>query len=162
AGAFSKGSSIGATIAVTVLNAHTSAYIAGNADAAGAISIDAENHLAPTKFDLPLVPDVLTPTATVIAGAGAASDGDVAVGGSFTISAESSESMLPIAATAGVADDVGIAASVSIADIHSTTQAYVGDSATVHSGGLDIEATGTFKTTMIAGSVGGAGEAGIG
>ena len=50
AGAFSQGgNAIGATITVGVLNATTTAYIGGNADAAGAISIDAENHLLPIR-----------------------------------------------------------------------------------------------------------------
>src|SRR2546427_8919367 len=248
---FSKGTSIGATINVPVLHASTAAYIAGNADAAGAISIDAENHLEPTKLDLPFVPDALKPAATSVAVSGAASQGDVAVSGSFivndfhldadayigassqinrgglyspssgqtiaihavnettittiagalgvatgtagvgvgldveilhknthayidhnatvsaggtvSVTADSSETMLSIAATVGVASDVGIAASISIADLHTETNAYIGNSATLNAGGaVTLLATDTFKTTMIAGSVGAAGAAGIG
>ncbi len=251
AGAFSEGDSIGATVTVAVLNASTSAYIAGDADAAGALSIDAENHLDPTQIDIPKLPDSLKPSATSVAVAGAAAEGDVAVGGSFivndfnlnayayvgpsskinqaglytptnsqtvsvhavnettitsiagalgaatgsagvgvgvdveilnkhthayidhnaqvgaggavTVKAESSETMLSIAATVGVADDVGVAASISIADIHTDTDAYVGNAAVIQAGGgVSVSSTSAFKTTMIAGSVGAAGTAGIG
>ena len=71
--------------------------------------------------------------------------------------------MLSVAGTVGVADDAGIAASISIADIHTETDAYIADPTAVEAGGaLTLSATGTFKTTMIAGSVGVGGTAGIG
>src|SRR2546422_414142 len=87
----------------------------------------------------------------------------VSAGGTVSVTADSSETMLSIAATVGVASDVGIAASISIADLHTETDAYIGNSATLNAGGaVTLLATDTFKTTMIAGSVGAAGAAGIG
>ena len=86
AGAFSQGgNAIGATITVAVLNATTSAYIAGNADAAGAISIDSEIHIVPSTIAIPVIPSSADPSATSVAVAGAASSGDVAIGGSFIV-----------------------------------------------------------------------------
>lgn len=255
AGAFSKGTAIGATILVEVVNASTTASIGGNADAAGAISVEAETHLVPTKLDLPFIPDSAKPSATSVAVAGAATSGDAAVAGSFivnvfhlnadahigassqinqlsigaggyartagqtvtvaavnetaitsiagslavstsgtgvgigldvellfkntdayigdsalvgaggaiNVTADSFETMLSIAATAGVGDSAGIAASIAIADIQALTEAHIGHNAIVNAGGtVDVKATSTFQTTMIAGSVGIGGTAGIG
>ena len=281
AGAFSQGgNAIGATINVAVLSATTTAYIGGNADAGGAIAIDGEIHVVPAAIPIPFLQTGQDPTATSVAVAGAASSGDVAIGGSFIVNvftvdayayvdsgsqinqgvsgvagvtgvlyapsasqtitisavnetqitsiagalglttgdagvgigldveilnkttlayiaggamvnaggavdvtAESTETMLSIAATAGVADEVGVAASISVAVISPETEAYIGSpaytdsnsvfhpgvAATVtagagagDSGGVAIGATDTFSTSMIAGSVGAAGTAGIG
>ena len=266
AGAFSQGgNAIGATVTVGVLNASTTAFIGGNADAASAISVDAENHLAPSPIAIPFLPAGADPSATSVAVAGAASSGDVAIGGSFIVNvftldvdahigggsdinqgvsgisgvtgalytqttsqtitisavndtqitaiagalglttgdagvgigldveilnkttlayisggatvsaggaigvtAESKEQMLSIAATAGVADEVGVAASISVAVISPVTEAYIGSpasavGATVNAGGgVTVGAADTFSTSMIAGSVGAAGSAGIG
>src|SRR5439155_1861038 len=143
AGAFCKGTSIGATINVTVLHASTAAYIAGDADAAGAISIDAESHLEPTKLDLPFVPDALKPAATSVAVSGAASQGDVAVSGSFILN-----------------------------DFHLDADAYIGASSQINRGGLyspssgqtiAIHAVNETTITTIAGALGVApGTAGVG
>src|SRR5207244_111351 len=84
-------------------------------------------------------------------------------GGFVHITAETPATMLSVAATLGVADDAGIAVSAAIADIHSDTRAYIDDPTMVAAGGaITISAQSPFKTTMVAGSVGGAGTAGIG
>lgn len=85
AGAFSDGTSIGAAVAVAVLNVSTQAYIAGNADATGAMLVDAEIHLDPQQLALPKVPDAVKPSATTIAVAGAAGTGSAAIAGSFIV-----------------------------------------------------------------------------
>ncbi|HET6237314.1 MAG TPA: hypothetical protein VFE41_20495 [Acetobacteraceae bacterium] len=88
---------------------------------------------------------------------------NVAAGGSVTVMATSSETMLSVTATLGVGDDAGIAATASIAPISPTTEAYIGAGAKVSAGGaMTITATETFITTMIAGSVGVGSTAGIG
>ncbi len=94
AGALSEGTSIGAAIDVATLNVNSVAFIGGNADAAGALSVDANITLAPTQIALPKVPSALLPTATSIAVAGAAGTGSAAVAGSvivdvFTLHADS-------------------------------------------------------------------------
>src|SRR5271165_7216 len=251
AGAFSQGgNAIGATVTVAVLTAMTTASIGGNADAGGAISIEAKNQLLPSTIAIPIIPASADPSATSVAVAGAASSGDVAIGGSFivnvftldatadigggskinkggiyapsagqtftitadndttitsiagalglttgdagvgvgldveiiskttkayldsgaqvdaggmvSITAESSETMLSIAATAGVADEAGIAASISVAVINTETDAYIGGMAVLNTGAVTISASDNFVTTMIAGSVGAGGSAGIG
>ncbi|HUJ88277.1 MAG TPA: LEPR-XLL domain-containing protein, partial [Burkholderiales bacterium] len=83
AGAFSKGTSIGAAINVAVLHASTTAAINGDADAAGAIVVHAENDLVPSTIVLPFIDT--GPQATSVAVAGAAAQGDVAIAGSFII-----------------------------------------------------------------------------
>jgi hypothetical protein len=88
---------------------------------------------------------------------------NVAAGGSVTVKATSSETMLSVTATLGVGDDAGVAATASIAPISPTTEAYIGAGATASAGGaMTIAATETFITTMIAGSVGVGSTAGIG
>jgi hypothetical protein len=88
---------------------------------------------------------------------------NVAAGGSVTVTATSSETMLSVTATLGVGDDAGIAATASIAPISPTTEAYIGAGAKVSAGGaMTIAATETFITTMIAGSVGVGSTAGVG
>ena len=87
----------------------------------------------------------------------------VSAGGTVTVKAESSETMLSVAATLGVADTAGIAVSLSIADVHTETDAYLGNGASVQAGGaVSVSSTSAFKTTMIAGAVGAASSAGIG
>src|SRR5271165_2832849 len=55
AGAFSQGgNAIGATVTVAVLTAMTTASIGGNADAGGAISIEAKNQLLPSTIAIPI------------------------------------------------------------------------------------------------------------
>ena len=82
AGAFSKGNALSAVVDVTLLHSHTTAFIGGAADASGAITVNAESHMVPTELDLPLV----QPKLTVVAVAGSASKGDVALAGSFIVS----------------------------------------------------------------------------
>ena len=106
----------------------------------------------------------------------------MSTGGAISLMATSKEQMLSIAATAGVADEAGIAASISVAVISPETEAYIGspaytDSSNVYhpavaatvnagtaasGGGIGISASDNFSTSMIAGSVGAAGSAGIG
>jgi hypothetical protein len=251
AGAFSEGTAVGAGVAVAVVTLDTNAYIAGNADAGGALSIDAENHVDTSKIDIPKLPDAAKPSATTVAVAGGASSGDVGVagavivddfslnatadigagsqinqgglyapsssqtlsitadnettitsiagalglttgsagvggsidveiigkqtkayidsgatvsaGGTVSVTGTSTETMLSVVATLGVADSAGIAGSASVSVITTETDAYLGASTVLNAGGgVTLSATGTFKTTMIAGSVGAAGTAGIG
>jgi hypothetical protein len=87
----------------------------------------------------------------------------VSAGGAVTVTATSSETMLSVTATLGVGDDAGVAATASIAPISPTTEAYIDAGALVSAGGaMTITATETFITTMIAGSVGVGGTAGVG
>jgi hypothetical protein len=253
AGAFSsKGSAVGATINVSVMNTNTTAYIEGNADAGGAITVNAGSHLLPTKIAIPHFPDSVQPTATSVAIGAAVGGGDAAVegsivvnvlgldvdahvgngsqinqsagygllgtesltvtatnetqvtslagsiaaskgsagigvgvdvevlnkhtkayvdsnarvstGGLVNVTATSTETMLSIAATIGASTgEAGVALSVAVADIHPETDAWIGSNAVVNAGGaVTVEADDTFVTTMIAGSVGAADEAGIG
>src|SRR5262249_49532946 len=84
AAALSKsGTGIGATINVAVLHASTKAFIGGDADAGGAITVDGESHLLPTKLLLPFINT--GPAVTSIAVAGAASQSDPAISGSFIV-----------------------------------------------------------------------------
>ena len=62
AGAFSKGTTIGAAISITVLNATSTAYIAGDADAAGAISVESTVDLLPAELELASLPDAIRPS----------------------------------------------------------------------------------------------------
>ncbi len=248
---FAKGNAAGVAVAVSVINAATLASIAGNADAAGAITVEARLSLAPETVDLPIVPDSLKPKATSIAAAGAAGTGSFAGAGSFivgvynlyadatigddarinqaktqpvssaqtltvravngttitgiagalsvttgavgigasldlvildkrtrasigrgviagaggqaTIAAASTETMVSVAATIGVGKSAGVALTAGIAIVTTNTRAYV-DAGTslLASGGVSLSATSAFKTTMIAGSVGAAGTAGLG
>jgi hypothetical protein len=244
AGAVSDGTSIGAAVDVAILNVTSNAFIAGNANATGALTIDAEIVLKPTKLAIPKAPSSLQPTATSVAVAGAAGTGSAAIAGSVivdvftmnaaayigpnsvvsagsasitatntstitgiagalgattgavgigasldlevinkqtfaylgagakltisgvgaaTIAATSAETMLSVAATAGIGDDAGIAATASIAVINTDTEAYLGNNASLLAGGtVGVTASSTFFTTMIAGSVGVGSTAGIG
>ena len=248
---FAKGNAAGVAVAVSVINAATSASIAGNADAAGAITVEARLALAPETVDLPIVPDGVKPKATSIAAAGAAGTGSFAGAGSFivgvynlyadatigdgvrinqaktqpvssaqtltvgasndttitgiagalgvttgavgigasldlvildkrtrasigrgvlagtggqaTIAAVSTETMVSVAATIGVGQSAGVALTAGIAIVTTNTRAYVDDGTSLlASGGVSLSAASAFKTTMIAGSVGAAGTAGLG
>ncbi|WP_456654689.1 hypothetical protein [Bradyrhizobium sp. JR3.5] len=253
AAAFSEGGSgFGATINVAVMHdVTTKAFIAGDADEAGALTVDAESTLNPTPIAIPHAPSGADLTLTSVAVAGSASGGDAAVSGSFivnvldidvdahigssshinkgglyspsagqtitvkaineteirsvagalgittgstgigigldveiltkhtfayigsqamvqaggavSVTATSTETMLSVAGTLGVGDDVGVTASVAIADIHGDTEAYIDGGAHVDAGaGVTVDASSSFTTTMIAGSVGAGGDAGIG
>ncbi len=137
------------TISVTAENTTPITGIAGALSAtAGAAGIGA-------SLDLELISK--NTTAYIDA------NSNVAAGGAVTVKATSSETMLSVTVTLGVGDDVGVAATASIAPISPTTQAYIGAGATVSAGGaMTIAATETFITTMIAGSVGVGGTAGVG
>src|SRR6185312_5917471 len=77
--------------------------------------------------------------------------------------ATSTETMLSVTATIGGGDSVGIAGTASIAIIDDDTEVYLGDHASLlASGTVMIIASDALTTTMIAGSVGAAGTAGIG
>jgi hypothetical protein len=76
---------VGGAVTIAILNVSTTAYIAGNADASGAMSLDAENHLVNSKLEIPKVPDGLRPSATSVAVAGGASAGDVGVAGAVVV-----------------------------------------------------------------------------
>ncbi|MCA9199958.1 MAG: hypothetical protein KDA87_20605, partial [Planctomycetales bacterium] len=82
---FSQETAIGAAVVVSVLNANTTANIAGDADAAGEMRIEAATELAPSTIDLPEYNIGLDPTATSIAVAGAASEGDTAIAAAVVI-----------------------------------------------------------------------------
>lgn len=106
AGAFSQGTAIGLAVAVGVLNTSSTAYIGGDADASGAILVDAQLLVSPSKIDLPFLDDSQDPTITSVALAGAASNGDAAIG-----------------------------ASVVVNDFHLDAAAYVGDGSKINQGG---------------------------
>lgn len=248
---FAKGNAAGVAVAVSAINAATVASIAGTADAAGAITVEARLALAPETVELPVVPDSLKPKATSIAAAGAAGTGSFAGAGSFivgvynlyadatigddarinqaktqpvssaqtltvravndttitgiagalsvttgavgigasldlvildkrtrasigrgaiagtggqaTIAAASTETMVSVAATIGVGKSAGVALTAGIAIVTTNTRAHVDAGASlVASGAVSLSATSAFKTTMIAGSVGAAGTAGLG
>ncbi len=88
---FSTSAAFGAAVAITRLNLTTTAFVLGNADAAGALNITATTTVSPTMIDLPFPPPpqnppVSNPTATSIAVAGSASSGSVGIAGAAGIS----------------------------------------------------------------------------
>jgi len=93
---------------------------------------------------------------------------DVTTSGDVTLSATGTETILSVSANLGVGNSAGIAGSASVQVITTDTRAYVegapsGTPASVDAGGnISLTATGTFTTTMVAGSVGAASTAGIG
>src|SRR5439155_3590407 len=117
--------------------ASTTAAIGGAADAGGAITVDAEIHLVPSEIDIPLV----KPKATSVAVAGAASSGDVAIGGSFIVN-----------------------------DFHLDVDAHIASSSNINqaglytpSGDITVKAVNETKITAIAGALGlTSGTAGVG
>ena len=254
-GAFSSGASVGVAVAIAYAPINAHAHIDGTADAHGDTSPSRpRSRWQPTKIPLPLLSPSDDPSATSIAVAGAASNGDAAVGasvivnvfdlnatayigdgaqinqtnptfatqsvtvqstttvnivsiagalsislggagvgagvdvevintttkayigagalvtsgGAATLSATNTETILSIAAVASVADSAAVAATASIPVINSDTEAYLSDSTPGHTtsllagGTVGITATDTFKITIIAGSVGVGGDAGIG
>ena len=137
------------TVSVTAENHTTITGIAGALGATtGAVGLGA-------SLDL----EVITKQTYAYAAAGA----KVSAGGAVNITATSSETMLSVTATLGGGDDLGLAMTASIAPISTDTEAWEGNNASIKAtGSLDIAASSTFFTTMIAGSVGLGGTAGIG
>ncbi len=87
----------------------------------------------------------------------------------LTLAANSTETLNSYAATVGVGNSVGAAGSAAVQVVETTTKATVQDSfdafdgAAIDAGGkLAISSNGTFSTRMIAGSVGVAGNTGLG
>ncbi len=82
---FSEGTAVGAAISVAVVNVTANSYIDGNADVAGALSIDATINFDTSAIPIPLLPTSDDPSATSVAVAGGASAGDAAIGGAFIV-----------------------------------------------------------------------------
>ena len=82
---FSEGTAVGVAVSVAVVNVTTNVYIAGTSDASGATTVDAEIHVDTSKIDIPLLPDSVKPSATTVAVAGGASNGDVGIGGAVVV-----------------------------------------------------------------------------
>ncbi len=139
----------GQTISVTALNNTTITGIAGALGAtSGGAGIGA-------SLDL----EILNKQTYAYIDQGA----KVSAGGSVNISATSSETMLSVTATLGGGDSVGIAGTASIAPISTDTEAWLGNSASINAkGAVTIFAESDYFTTMIAGSVGVGGTAGVG
>ncbi|MGY3658238.1 LEPR-XLL domain-containing protein [Bradyrhizobium sp. USDA 376] len=166
AGAFSKDKgAFGAAINVTLLHATVTAAIGGDADAAGAISVNAESHMVPTEIDLPL----LKPKLTSVAVAGSASQADLAVAGSFiindlhvdvdahigafsqinqgglytvgsgqtvTVGATNETKVVSVAGALALSiDSSGFGVGLDVEILHKTTKAYIGSSAHVGNNG---------------------------
>ena len=96
------------------------------------------------------------------------SGAQVTSGGGITVDADSSEDLLSVVANAGVSETAGVAASVSVQVIDTTTRAYIADSLPATpadvdaAGNVSVTADGHFSSTMIAGAIGAAGTAGVG
>jgi hypothetical protein len=82
--------------------------------------------------------------------------------GLVQVLSDAHDDIVSIAANAGLGNDVGIAASGLVYVMNTGTRAYVDSSAIVHAGGLNINAGGNLDATLVAGSIGGGGTAGVG
>jgi hypothetical protein len=132
-GGFSSGTAVGAAVAVAVVTSSNKAFIAGDADAAGAMSITAETYVSPLKVDVPLLGDSDDPTITSLAVAGGASSGDVGVAGAVVVDIFNLTTHAYLDDNSNINQDTGITPS--------------GQSVTVHA----IDET---EITSIAGSLG--------
>ena len=146
-GGFSTGgTAVGASVAVTVLEGvagdpMTTAYIAGNADAADALSVTAETDLAPITFTQTLFGKTLAVDFMSMAIAGGATQGEVGVGAAVV---------------------------VNVIDL--TTTAYIDDGSMINQdavipskGSVKVQATSTTDIVSFAGALGlSAGAAGVG
>ncbi|HEX5279640.1 MAG TPA: hypothetical protein VFW28_06150 [Micropepsaceae bacterium] len=91
------------------------------------------------------------------------SDAQVTTTGLTSVTTVSTENILSISANIAVGTtDVGIAGSGSVEILNTTSYAYIDSNATVHTGGVNIDAEGNFDLTMVAGSIGVGSDVGIG
>ena len=176
---------IGAAVVINIYDLETQAYIGDGAQinqdgvitTEGSVTIQAINNTEVVSLAGSL--GVSTGAAGVGAGldvaiidkkteAYIASGAHVNSDSNVVIDADSDETILSIAANAGVASSAGIAASVSVQVIDTETYAYIedtpsGTAANVDAeGNITITADATFSTKMIAGAIGVASTAGIG
>jgi hypothetical protein len=154
-GGFSTGTAVGAAVSVSIVDSSTKAFIAGDADAAGAMSVTAETDLAPITFSQTLFGETLNITAET----------DLApITFSQTLFGETLNIELTSLAVAGGATsgDVGIAGAVVVNVFDLDTHAYIEDGSlinqdpgTIPSGqSITVRAVDNTNIISMAGSIG--------
>ena len=121
---FSSGTSVGAAVAVTVVTSDTDAFIAGAADAAGALTVDATTTLAPPPtLDLPDNSVVDDPAIAISSAAlaGGGSNGGVGIAGAADITIYTVNTHAYIAGTAAVNQDGSITPSGQSVGLHASS-----------------------------------------
>ncbi len=142
AGFSTEGSAIGAAVAVAIADIETTAILAGQADAANALTVSSETDLAKMAFDIPMLDD--DPEVTTVAVSGAAAAGDAAIAGSAAVNVFDLTTDAHIAAGAMINQRPGVvvpaAQSVAVtADSH-TDMANIAGSLAVTSGSAGVGA----------------------
>ena len=139
----------GQGIAITAVNSTTITSIAGAlAATSGAVGLGA-------SLDL----EILNKETKAYLG----NNARATAGGGIDLRVIAEDTMLSVAGTIGGGKTAGIALTASIALVTTRAEAFVGTASTVTAGGtLSVHADNYFKTTMISGSVGLGGTAGVG